>query len=67
MERKQKGAGGAQRKELVNGIGSQANKFKGKGCGNWVREAQKIQQKLMRMKELGKNEMGQGCPMNEKG
>ena len=42
MERKQKGVGGAQRKELVNGIGSKANKPKGKGCDNWVREAQKI-------------------------
>ena len=42
MERKQKGAGGAQRKELVNGIGLQANKPKDKGCGNWAREAQRI-------------------------
>ena len=42
MERKQKGAEGAQRKELVNGIGSKANKPKSKECGNWIREAQKI-------------------------
>ena len=42
MERKQRQTGGAQRKELVNGIGSKANKPKGKGCGNWVKEAQKI-------------------------
>ena len=42
MERKQRQIGGAQRKELVNGIGSKANKPKGKGCGNWVREAQRI-------------------------
>ena len=42
MERKQKGAGGAQRKELVNGIGSKANKPKSKECGNWAKEAQRI-------------------------
>ena len=42
MERKQKQTGGDQRKELVNGIGSKANKPKGKGCGNWVKEAQRI-------------------------
>ena len=34
-----KRAGGAQRKELVNGI---ANKPKGKDCGNWARKAQRI-------------------------
>ena len=37
-----KGARGAQRKELVNGIGSKANKPKGKDCGNWTRKAQRI-------------------------
>ena len=42
MERKQKQAGGAQRKELVNGISSKANKPKGKGCSNWAKEAQMI-------------------------
>ena len=42
MERKQRQIGGAQRKELVNGIGLKANKLKGKGCGNWVREIQRI-------------------------
>ena len=45
------------KKELVNGVGSKANKPKGKGCGNWAEKAQKIQQKLMRMKEVGKNEI----------
>ena len=30
MKRKQKWAGGAQRKELIKGIGSKANKPKGK-------------------------------------
>ena len=39
MERKQKQAGRAQRNELVNGIGSKANKPKGKGCDNWAKEA----------------------------
>ena len=39
MEKRQKRAKGAQRKELVNEIGSEANKFKGKGRDNWVREA----------------------------
>ena len=42
IERKQKWARGAQRKELVNEIGLKANKSKGKGCGNWARKAQKI-------------------------
>ena len=42
MERKQKGAEEAQRKELVNGIGSKANKHKNKGYGNWAEEDQKI-------------------------
>ena len=42
MERKQKGAGEAQRKELVNEIGSKVNKPKSKWCGNWVKEDQKI-------------------------
>ena len=42
MERKQKQAGGAQQKELVNGISSKANKPKGKGCSNWAKEAQMI-------------------------
>ena len=43
MERRQKWAGGAQRKVfLVNGVGSKANKSEGKRCGNWAREAQKI-------------------------
>ena len=37
-----KRAGGAQRKELVNGIGLKANKPKGKDCGNWARKAQRI-------------------------
>ena len=32
--KKAKWVGGAQRKELVNRIGSKANKPKGKGCGN---------------------------------
>ena len=40
--KKAKGAKGAQSKEVVNGIGSKANKPKGKGCGNWVKEAQRI-------------------------
>ena len=39
MEKKQKRAKGAQRKELVNEIGLETNKFKGKGRDNWVREA----------------------------
>ena len=30
------------KKELVNGVGSKANKPKGKGCGNWAEKAQKI-------------------------
>ena len=47
--KKAKWVGGAQRKELVNEIGSKANKPKGKGCGNWVKEIQRIQQKPMRM------------------
>ena len=42
-------------------------KPKDKGCGNWAREAQSIQQKPMGMKEVGKNEMGQGCLKNETG
>ena len=42
MEKKQKGARGAQRKELVNEIGLEANKLKGKGHDNWAREAQEI-------------------------
>ena len=29
-------------KELVNGVGSKANKPIGKGCGNCVEKAQKI-------------------------
>ena len=33
MEKKQKLAEGAQRKELVNEIGLETNKFKGKGRG----------------------------------
>ena len=37
-----KGARGAQRKELVNGIGLKANKHKGKGYGNWAKGAQGI-------------------------
>ena len=45
--KKAKQAGGAQRKELVNEIGSKANKPKGKGCGNQAKEAQRIQQKPM--------------------
>ena len=49
MERKQKWAGETQRKELVNKIGSKANKPKGKGCGNWAQEAQRIQEKPMGM------------------
>ena len=40
--KKAKWVGRAQRKELVNGIGLKANKPKGKGCGNWVREIQRI-------------------------
>jgi len=32
--KKAKRGRGAQRKELVNGIGSKANKPKGKGCDN---------------------------------
>ena len=47
--KKAKWVGGAQKKELVNGIGLKANKPKGKGCCNWVKEAQGIQQKPMRM------------------
>ena len=65
--KKAKRAGGAQRKELVNGIGSKANKPKGKGCANQGRETQRIQQNLTRMKEVEKNGMGQGCPNNEMG
>ena len=42
MERKQKRARKAQRKELVSAISLKANKPKGKGCGNWVKEAQRI-------------------------
>ena len=34
--------GGALRKELVNEIGSKANKAKSKGYGNWAQEAQNI-------------------------
>jgi len=30
------------KKELVNGIGLKASKPKGKRCGNWIREAQRI-------------------------
>ena len=30
------------RKELINGICSKANESKGKLCGNWAKEAQKI-------------------------
>ena len=67
MERKLKWAKGTQRKKLVNGVGLQANKPKDKGYGNWAKEAQRIQQKPMRMKEVGKNEIGQGCPKNETG
>jgi len=37
-----KGARGAQRKELVNGIGLKANKSKGKRYGNWAKGAQGI-------------------------
>ena len=37
-----KQARGAQSKEVVNGIGSKANKPKGKGGGNWAKEAQRI-------------------------
>ena len=40
--KKAKWVEGAQRKELANGIGLKANKLKGKGCGNWVRETQRI-------------------------
>ena len=40
--KKAKWPGEAQRNELVNGIGSKANKPKGKGCDNWAREAQRI-------------------------
>ena len=46
------------KKRLVNGIGSKANKHKSKGYGNQAGEAQKIQQKLIEMKEARKNEMG---------
>ena len=42
VESKQRWAERAQRKELVNGVGSKANKPKSKGYGNWVGEAQKI-------------------------
>ena len=44
MERKQKGARGAQRKELVNRISSKADKPKGKGCSNWAKDAQRMKQ-----------------------
>ena len=44
-----KQARGAQSKEVVNGIGSKANKPKGKGGGNWAKEAQRIQQMPMGM------------------
>ena len=39
IEKKKKRARGAQSKEVVNGIGSKANKPKGKGGGNWAKEA----------------------------
>ena len=42
MESKQKWARGAQRKELVNEVGSKANKPKSKGYGNWAGEARKV-------------------------
>ena len=44
MERKQKRARGAQRKELVNRISSKAGKPKGKGCSNWAKDAQRMKQ-----------------------
>ena len=40
--KKAKWVGRAERKELVNGISSKTNKPKGKGCGNWAREIQRI-------------------------
>ena len=49
IERKQKQARGAQRKELVNGIGSKANKPNGKWCGNRAIDAQKTLQNLVGM------------------
>ena len=41
-KKKKKGAGGAQSREVVNGIDSKANKPKGKGGSNWAKEAQSI-------------------------
>ena len=38
LKKKKKKARGAQSKEVVNGIGSKANKPKGKGGGNWAKK-----------------------------
>ena len=56
MERKQKGARGAQRKELVNG---KADKPKGKGCSNWAKDAQRMKraEDAQRMKWMRKPKM----------
>jgi len=40
--KKAKRAEGVQKRELVNGIDLKVNKPKGKGCGNYAREAQRI-------------------------
>ena len=59
MERKQKRAKGAQRKELVNGISSKANKPKDKGCSNWAKDAQRMKraEDAQRMKWMRKPKM----------